>query len=781
MRPDVATDEKAVAATVEVAVVNVRKRSSAAAQLLNLCSFLAADDIPRKMLSRSAHELPAEMRAPIADPRALHEAIGILRRYALLRVHEDGLAVHRSTQRAVREALDERDRTAWCAGAGRIVRASFPDRPEDTRNWSSAARLLPHALASADHLDEQDVEPLLAVELRDLAARYVIPQGQLDIAQDLVERALERVERVAPRSILHGTVLGRLAVIERERGWFNIAKRHATEALGIHQAAAAWIERSAATRKSVSPREPDAELGADVHAVNHPQIVEDLQNLSSIARSQGDLPAAMEYLESAYTMLVELRGPDDSRVADLLIELFNLFVDANRVTDGIDALGRAIEIRQAAFGADDDDVVINRHLYALMTEPENRDERAREVLRRSEKIYGERHPNTADASGLLAVLLRGLGQLDEARRMADRALEIDRGNYGPGHFRVGSGLVGLMAIDAEAGDIDTAEDRLRQVTDLVLASPPDDRVTTLRLSGVGDALADAAAREPSARLAQRALATFDAAFTDLGELRFFALELVVKAFMTAGDVLLVGDAAEHAAAKYEDGLRLALLTTENSLDDALFHVRLGLLAASRGEHAAMDEHFRSAMACFREAGAPVPVWQVVAECSALCGAVGRVPVAEQALSKLINEAIEGGTVPEFRGELTAALPGDWFAKESTTLLAPDGQANVIASSEPLDPSIDTDRYASVQGDLLRGEFPGYEEKSFDRIEIFGGRSGYMRHFQWTPPDGVPVVQLQLYYAENGRGYTATATTPAEGFPSRELLLRQILLGLRIVG
>ena len=92
-------------------------------------------------------------------------------------------------------------------------------------------------------------------------------------------------------------------------------------------------------------------------------------------------------------------------------------------------------------------------------------------------------------------------------------------------------------------------------------------------------------------------------------------------------------------------------------------------------------------------------------------------------------------------------------------------------------SIGTQRFRATS---CGTEFPGYEEKSFDRMEVFGGRPGYLRHFQWTPPDDVPVTQLQLYYVESGRGYTATATTPTDAFPARELLLRQILLGLRIV-
>lgn len=133
----------------------------------------------------------------------------------------------------------------------------------------------------------------------------------------------------------------------------------------------------------------------------------------------------------------------------------------------------------------------------------------------------------------------------------------------------------------------------------------------------------------------------------------------------------------------------------------------------------------------------------------------------------------------FRPQLTVLLPEGWFAKESITLLAPDGQANLIASSEPLDPSISAQRYAEVQGELLRKEFPGYREFTFEQAQILSGRRGYIRLFEWTPPDGVPVTQVQLYYAENSRGYTATATTPTSEYDRFKSQLHQLLNALMI--
>ncbi len=133
----------------------------------------------------------------------------------------------------------------------------------------------------------------------------------------------------------------------------------------------------------------------------------------------------------------------------------------------------------------------------------------------------------------------------------------------------------------------------------------------------------------------------------------------------------------------------------------------------------------------------------------------------------------------FKPSITAPLPDGWLAKESITLLAPDGQANVIASSEPLDPDITTEQYARTQGDLLHTEFPAYKEHGFQPWMLFGERSGYLREFSWTPPDGVSVTQIQLYYAEPGRGYTATATTPTSEYDRYRMVLLAVLTGLLI--
>ncbi len=147
--------------------------------------------------------------------------------------------------------------------------------------------------------------------------------------------------------------------------------------------------------------------------------------------------------------------------------------------------------------------------------------------------------------------------------------------------------------------------------------------------------------------------------------------------------------------------------------------------------------------------------------------------------KSFNQIAGYEAVENFQPRITAQVPESWFVKESITLLAPDGQANIIASSEPLDASVNAAHYAEVQGEALRFEFPYYRELSFNSALVFGNRHGYERRFQWAPPDGSPVTQIQIYYVEHGRGYTATATMTPASFERYKKQLEKVLASLRI--
>ena len=111
--------------------------------------------------------------------------------------------------------------------------------------------------------------------------------------------------------------------------------------------------------------------------------------------------------------------------------------------------------------------------------------------------------------------------------------------------------------------------------------------------------------------------------------------------------------------------------------------------------------------------------------------------------------------------ITASIPPEWFGKESITLIEPGGQANVIASSEPLSPEVQLDGYAEQTGRML-DELPAYKMLASEPKQVFGGRDGHFLRFEWTPEDGEPVTQIQILCVVAGRGYTADELRRALG-------------------
>lgn len=134
-----------------------------------------------------------------------------------------------------------------------------------------------------------------------------------------------------------------------------------------------------------------------------------------------------------------------------------------------------------------------------------------------------------------------------------------------------------------------------------------------------------------------------------------------------------------------------------------------------------------------------------------------------------------------RGSIRLDLPAGWFFKESHTIIAPKGNANVIASSEPLDPSIDGKLYADIQGDILSSEFTGYTPRGdLEPILIEGVEGGgWRREFTWHPKDGEPVTQIQVYAVRPGRGFTATATTLTSDLENFYTVLSDVLSAIVI--
>ena len=132
----------------------------------------------------------------------------------------------------------------------------------------------------------------------------------------------------------------------------------------------------------------------------------------------------------------------------------------------------------------------------------------------------------------------------------------------------------------------------------------------------------------------------------------------------------------------------------------------------------------------------------------------------------------------FRPTLTAAAPEGWLARESIQLSNGAG-ASVVATVDFVPPDTTPELLAQEYSEIMSRGLPGFVDVDLASITLASGAPGLLRRFRWTPEEGGPVTQLQLYAVEEGRGVVATAAAPADSFSELEPMLHELLRSLEL--
>jgi nucleoside phosphorylase/tetratricopeptide (TPR) repeat protein len=331
-----------VATTWELSFQKAQAASpEAAADLLNLCAFLAPDDIPKKLLEQGAAHLPKFMAAAIQDPVKFDDALAILRRYSLMEVSNDALAEHRLVQAVVRDRLDKKGKEKW-AGAlvdllGNVYSGDFHSQ---INRWPWRGRLLPHTLAVAGHAENFQVALLAAGQLLNQAGFYLRFRAEFIAAKNCYARALAIDEAAYgsnhPAVAIRVNNLGRVL---KDLGDLPGAKAKFERAFVIDEAA---------------------------YGPNHPNVATAVNNLGSVLRALGDLSGAKAKFERALAINEAAYGPDHPEVAIAANNLGIVFKALGDLPGARARLERAVAILRQFLGEDHPDTkLVKDNLAAL--------------------------------------------------------------------------------------------------------------------------------------------------------------------------------------------------------------------------------------------------------------------------------------------------------------------------------------------------------------------------------------------------------------------------------
>jgi tetratricopeptide (TPR) repeat protein len=311
-----------VATTWSLSMEQVSQETQAATGLLNLCAFLAPDDIPLELLSGGIEQLPEPLAAIAADKLAMNRAIKALRQYSLIAASAEFLSVHRLVQAVVRDRLSKDDRKRWTETVVRLLSAAFPYYSGDVRALHQCTCLLPHALAAVTHAESREVAPEVTQYIFNQIGLYFHGRAEFAEAKAHYERALPLAVKA------YGTDHPGVAVIVNNLG-------RVLHDLGDLQGAKGHIERA-------------LEIDEKAFGLDHPDVARDVNNLGLVLHDLDDLQGAKGHIERALKINEKVYGPDHPNVAAIVSNLGSVLHDLGDLQGAKEHFERAFKIDEKA-------------------------------------------------------------------------------------------------------------------------------------------------------------------------------------------------------------------------------------------------------------------------------------------------------------------------------------------------------------------------------------------------------------------------------------------------
>jgi len=366
-----------VTATFTISFAKVREESAAAAELLQLCAFLAPDDIPIKMFM--PNDIPIEMF--IGEARDLGEVLGPevatgeqlnalikeLEKFSLIRHNGEAqtISIHPLVQTVVKDGMAAQMKGLWAERA--ILLVYDASEKIELSDRSQYERYLSQVWSCVELVKQFHLESPQAAQVFDRVGRYLNTQFRYAEAEAFLKSALATL-RAAPGpahpDIL--TYMDNLAVV-------YLAQRKYDEAASLLKGVLAMRE--------------------DTLGPGHPDVATTLNTLGGLYNEQGNYAEAEPMLKRALAIREKLLGPDHPDVATTLITLGNLYYNLGRFNEALEPMQRVLEIRK--------------------------------------KVMGEQHPNVANSMNNLAGLFVKLDQVQEAEAYYQQALAIYEATAGP--------------------------------------------------------------------------------------------------------------------------------------------------------------------------------------------------------------------------------------------------------------------------------------------------------------------------------------------------------------
>ncbi|HEU5382889.1 MAG TPA: tetratricopeptide repeat protein, partial [Ktedonobacteraceae bacterium] len=236
-RGQITTDYPAsVVTTWSLSFKKIEQENPSATDLLQICAFLAPEDIPEEIFILGASEFGPNLACFSKSTLKLDEAIEAVLKFSLLQrnPHTRTLNIHRLVQAVLKMRMSQDAQFMWAKRVVRAVSSMFP-KP-DIATWPQCRRMLSHAQQCIILIEQYHWTSLETLLLLKRTGEYLHSRAQYQEAEHLYRHILVIDEHMQgtdhPSTAVTLEILG---VLYQEQGRYKDAETYLQRALAIRE------------------------------------------------------------------------------------------------------------------------------------------------------------------------------------------------------------------------------------------------------------------------------------------------------------------------------------------------------------------------------------------------------------------------------------------------------------------------------------------------------------------------------------------------------------------
>jgi len=393
----------------EMAYNKLQDAMPIAAQLLNLCAFLAPDHLEKTLLRGIALAAPDEMAETLRNVVKFEEIVDSLRKFALAQTSDKSISIHRAAAAMARDRMEAPTRQEWLTIALNGVAILFEFDSHNLQTWTACANLLPHALVVSSFAQNEGIETQRTAELLNEVGRYLHKRAQLPEAKDALEKSLDLSKQA------YGSDDPRVSAVANNLGRVLGDLGQSADAMRLYQQA--------------------LEIDQATYGNDDPKVATIVNNYAKSLVASGDIETARQQFEWALGVYEQHYGRNHPKVAAVINNLGYLLRRTGDSKSASEHFQRALSLVETRYGQQHPHVATIYYNLGLTALEQNDPATARQHLEKAlaidESVYGPTHPAVARDLDHLSLALQSQGQLQDSLQLAQRALRLQESSRGP--------------------------------------------------------------------------------------------------------------------------------------------------------------------------------------------------------------------------------------------------------------------------------------------------------------------------------------------------------------